>query len=32
MFREAVLCGEGGRGNRRVLREWFWERGVWLDL
>lgn len=34
LFREAVLVvGEQGGGlNRRVLREWWREKGVWLDI
>lgn len=34
LFREAVLVvGEQGGGwNRRVLREWWRERGYWLDI
>ena len=34
VFREAVLeAGDRGEGwNRRVLRAWWMERGIWLDL
>ena len=34
VFREAVLeAGDRGEGwNRTVLRAWWIERGIWLDL